>query len=180
MKNRTKGVIAGIAGLALLSGGTTFALWQDNTNVTGGTITNGDLAVAATPITWVDNSADRPTHPTVDLTTWKMVPGDTLVGTTTITTTVKGDNLVAQLGVETTAATQNTGVTVTYAVTQGATTLGSGTLGGAVAPFAVVDGGQYTVTLTAEFPTGDLGSSAGQNAATVLGNIDVTLDQVRS
>ena len=88
MKNRTKGVIAGIAGLALLSGGTTFALWQDNTNVTGGTITNGDLAVAATPITWVDNSADRPTHPTVDLTTWKMVPGDTLVGTTTITTTM--------------------------------------------------------------------------------------------
>ena len=29
MKNKTKGVIAGLAGLALLSGGATFALWTD-------------------------------------------------------------------------------------------------------------------------------------------------------
>ena len=181
MKNRTKGVIAGIAGLALLSGGTTFALWSGNATLTGATIKNGDLAVTATSITWVDASAVSQ-HPgaTVDLGAWLMVPGDTLVGTTTITTTVKGDNLLAQLGVETTAATQNTGVTVTYAVTQGATTLGSGTLGDAIPAFPVVDGGHYTVTITATFPTGTLGSSAGQKATTTLQDIDVTLDQVRA
>ena len=61
MNNKTKGAIAGIAGIALLAGGTTFALWNDDTtNANGGIITAGNLEVATVGTTqWVDTSADR-------------------------------------------------------------------------------------------------------------------------
>ncbi|SFJ80579.1 alternate-type signal peptide domain-containing protein [Cellulomonas sp. KH9] len=120
MKNRTKGVIAGAAGVALLAGGTTFALWSDSASVAGGVITNGNLDVApvGTPA-WQDVSDDRADGPhAIDIDTWRMVPGDVAEGTYGFQVALEGDNLVAELKVDTAdpAATLPTGMSVTYDV----------------------------------------------------------------
>ena len=47
MNNKTKGLVAGLAGAAVLAGGSTFALWSDSDSVDGGAITAGNLDVAA-------------------------------------------------------------------------------------------------------------------------------------
>lgn len=50
MNKATKGAVAaGAAGILLLGGAGTFALWEDNASITGGTVSTGhlDLAVAA-------------------------------------------------------------------------------------------------------------------------------------
>jgi alternate signal-mediated exported protein len=131
MNNKTKGVIAGIAGIALLAGGSTFALWSDSDTVVGGTIVNGDLDVAALgALSWKDVSGDRTDSPhAIDLASWKMVPGDTIVGTQEIDVALLGDNLSAKLSLSKAAAdTLPTGVSVAYDVTNAAgTVLQSGT-----------------------------------------------------
>ncbi|QCB92924.1 alternate-type signal peptide domain-containing protein [Cellulomonas shaoxiangyii] len=124
MQNKTKGILAGVAGVALLTSGATFALWTDSGTAAGGTITNGRLDVnAAAVATWADVSADRTDrgHAITDLATWRMVPGDTIEGTQALDVALEGDNLVASLVVDSTAATLPTGVTVTYQVLAGAT-----------------------------------------------------------
>src|SRR5690606_180399 len=118
MNNKTKGVIAGIAGLALLGGGTTFALWSDSATVAGGTITNGNLEVAAIgALAWVDASSPRVDEDhTIDPATWRMVRGDVVEGTQGLGVALQGDNLVAELTVDAPEAVLATGVTVTYDV----------------------------------------------------------------
>ena len=44
----TKGAIIGAAGLALLVGGGTFALWFDNEDIPGGTVNSGELDLELT------------------------------------------------------------------------------------------------------------------------------------
>jgi len=210
MRNKTKGVIAGVAGLALLSGGVTFALWSDSTTVDGGTITNGNLDVEAIgTLAWVDVSADREDspHAITDLATWRMVPGDTIEGTQGIGVALEGDNLVATLEVSsaTDPATFPTGVSVTYDVLQGATPiaedvplgtpttmrLAAGRAGqGAGAPVnapptVVIDDviipatPNLTVVLRATFDAATPDQVSVQ-ADTVLGDVAVSLDQVRT
>jgi alternate signal-mediated exported protein len=119
MNNKTKGVIAGIAGITLLAGGSTFALWSASDTADGGIIKNGDLNVAALDVmTWQDVSGDRTdsAHP-IDLATWKMVPGDTIEGTQAIDVALLGDNLSAELSLRNGTDALATGVTVAYDVT---------------------------------------------------------------
>jgi alternate signal-mediated exported protein len=126
MNNKTKGVIAGIAGIALLAGGSTFALWSDSDAVAGGTIVNGDLDVKALgALSWQDVSGDRlDKGHSINLATWKMVPGDTIKGTQDIDVALLGDNLSAKLSLsKATADTVPTGVTVAYDVTNAAGTV---------------------------------------------------------
>lgn len=132
MKNKTKGLIAGAAGIALLTGGSTFALWTASDSVAGGTITNGELDVAAIDaISWADVSADRADAPhAITLATWQMVPGDTIEGTQDIDVALDGDNLVAELTLRN-AGTDALpdGVTVEYDVVQAGTVLATAPLG---------------------------------------------------
>lgn len=129
MRNKTKGVIAGIAGIALLTGGSTFALWSADAPLAGGTITNGDLDVAAIgTLAWRDVSADR-TPQDITLADWRMVPGDTLQGTQGLDVVLVGDNLVADLALTDTGSTLPTGVAVEYDVVVGGTVLATAPLG---------------------------------------------------
>lgn len=109
MNSRTKGIIAGTAGIALLAGGATFATWSDSAVAAGGTIESGKLAVAITNAPqWFDVSADRTDgtattevtrlagHP-IAPASWKMVPGDTAEATFAFDVQVEGDNLAARL-----------------------------------------------------------------------------------
>jgi len=117
---RVQGILAGVAGAALLLGGGTYALWTAQGNVNGGKITAGDLNLVAGTFSAYDVSTDRADAKTeiiadsgfmghaVDLTAgdeteWNIVPGDTVALVFPFTATVKGDNLVTQLTTNTRA-----------------------------------------------------------------------------
>ncbi|UZN02238.1 alternate-type signal peptide domain-containing protein [Cellulomonas sp. S1-8] len=214
MKNKTKGLIAGVAGIALLTGGSTFALWTASSTVAGGTITNGNLAIAAvgTP-GWKDVSTDRADRGTaghdISLATWRMVPGDVAEGTYGFQVALEGDNLVANVGVDTTVGTLPTGMSVTYDVVSATGTvlandiaLGTdsavrfaapraGQAAGApanAAPTIVVDRtalatvnptSNMTVVLTARFDAGTAATTSA-SATTALGSLVVNVNQVRT
>jgi alternate signal-mediated exported protein len=139
MSKKTKGIVAGVAGGALLLGaGGTFALWSDSETVHGGTIQAGTLDVSVGESTaWYDASQDRSDaaaiwsdfswdavdfgaedtlasgvstefgtlagpvtgHP-IDLSSWRAVPGDFVLGTTPVNVAADGDNLKATLSVD--------------------------------------------------------------------------------
>lgn len=218
MKNKTKGVIAGLAGLALLSGGTTFALWSDSDSIPGGTITNGELGVTAASVGWFDVSPDR-TDVTADLTpvtdldghaidlsTWRMVPGDVAEGTYGLDVTLEGDNLVANLDITSANGTVSlpeglaisyrvydaAGTEVTAAVLDGASTTlrfaapRTGQAAGAPVNTGTIVVDDSTdadlfVVVTADWSAEASGTTAAStmNAATVLKDLAVSLQQDR-
>jgi len=177
MNNKTKGVIAGIAGLALLGGGTTFALWSDSDTISGATITNGKLSVTATgSMSWQDVSdAAAP----VDITSigdFRMVPGDSLQGSQSLDVVVEGNNLVADLLVDTAAATVPADVEVTYDVLRGSTVLASDVALGTDTPLTDVASGTYTVVVNVDF---DYDAEGSMEDTTALQDITVSLTQDR-
>ncbi|MGR4010380.1 alternate-type signal peptide domain-containing protein [Leucobacter sp. 1207-22] len=95
MKKSTAGIVAAVAGGALLLGGSTFALWSDSVKEAGGQITAGNLDVNLVGTTWQDVSGTTPKN--IDLATFKIVPGDTIKGSFAVDLALKGDNLNAEL-----------------------------------------------------------------------------------
>ena len=132
MNKKTKGIIAGAAGVALLAGGATFATWSDELSLGGGSITAGNLDVA--PLTasgWYDASADRSdavaipgflgtelglTGHSIDAGTWRMVPGDKAVAAFPFQLALEGDNVVAELDVTGVTALTTANVPVSIAL----------------------------------------------------------------
>ncbi|MDR1833414.1 MAG: hypothetical protein LBQ92_01995 [Propionibacteriaceae bacterium] len=135
-KNKVKGLVVGLAGAALLLGGSTYALWSADGTVSGSAgITAGDLVLTAASSTGIyDTSTDRldSTDNGVDLSTlatclpadtykghatsggWNMVPGDSVVQAYPFKAALKGDNLVAKMtadfGTVSTSSTFSTAV----------------------------------------------------------------------
>ena len=203
MQKKTTGVIAGIAGAALLMGGTTFALWSDSDTVDGAEITAGNLDVAVlgdpgSQWSWQDISADRTDNShEIDLADFRIIPGDTIEGTVALDVALEGENMVAALGANLGAASGDlTNLDIDVAVTDSngdPVTLNSG----GTLVFASQDNGNpdpqtlttvgatlddtadVTVTVTVTFPA----STGGQDHVTdsiALDGATVTLDQVRS
>lgn len=125
---RGLGILAGVAGGLLLMGGTTFALWSANDVQAGGTITNGNLDVAAAgATTYWDVSPDRTdvtaaatpvtaldAHSIADITAYSIVPGDVLEANYGFSVALDGDNLVGDLNLSFAGgAAPPTGVTFT-------------------------------------------------------------------
>lgn len=95
MNKATKGALAaGAAGILLLGGAGTFALWEDSAGITGGTVSSGDLDLAMAAGTWAQTATPGTA---IDINTFDIVPGDSLTYTTTITATATGDNLQGEL-----------------------------------------------------------------------------------
>ncbi|MER7797377.1 alternate-type signal peptide domain-containing protein [Microbacterium sp. NPDC096154] len=105
---------AGLAGVALLAGGGTFALWSANDAFQGGTITAGDLnLVQVADTTFWDVSADRADatatvtgtdgsqlgHAIASIADWRIVPGDKVAASFSADVTLEGDNLVGKLSI---------------------------------------------------------------------------------
>lgn len=92
MNKATKGAIAaGAAGILLVGGAGTFALWSDSDAVDAGTVSTGVLSLSVNPAgVWSE-----------DLST--IVPGDTLTYTTTVTVNATGDNLTGELEIDETS-----------------------------------------------------------------------------
>lgn len=131
MNKKTKGIIAGAAGIALLAGGATFATWSDSAMLGGGSITSGDFAIDTIgDVEWWDVSADRRDaqgkapvtenagHEITDLAQWKIVPGDVAEAAYAFDVKLAGDNLVAELDLSGLDAVAANGGTVTYKVYQ--------------------------------------------------------------
>lgn len=95
------GIAAGVAGLLLLGGGTTWALWQDNKTVDAGQIATGQLKLALGAAgTWKDVSADVTGAPDIDLSTFKLAPGDTVKFSQNVTIAAEGKNLKGSLTID--------------------------------------------------------------------------------
>lgn len=99
---KTTGFVAGAAGIALLMGGATFALWSASDDIDGGTITAGnlDVDVLEEEVTWTDISGGG-NVPINDLGAFRIVPGDTIQGRFPIDVALEGDNLRAELSFDT-------------------------------------------------------------------------------
>ncbi|MDR1790962.1 MAG: alternate-type signal peptide domain-containing protein [Propionibacteriaceae bacterium] len=111
---RVKAIIAGVAGVALLLGGTTFANWSAGFNQSLGTITNGDLDVAVGAggvkyYSWKagnDNAFGKSNITLIpDISQFKAVPSDTIEMQIPVDVTLVGTNMQAQFKLATTSGT---------------------------------------------------------------------------
>lgn len=99
MNKLAKSALAVTAGIALLMGGAgTLAFWNDTIDAgTTGSISAGTLSLSnATAGTWTDQYGA-----TIDLATFRAVPGDVLTYNTTVDVTAIGDNLTGTIGIGT-------------------------------------------------------------------------------
>lgn len=188
MKKMTMGLIAGAAGVSLLAGGATFALWGDQTTVPGGTITSGDFAIASTGGQWTDVSDG--TAKNIDPVTFRTVPGDQLRLTQQATIIATGDNMSATLtasGGTSAADLLAKGVTATYSIYKGASTtpvtggdsVPLGDTANINIPKTDASGDVYTIKINADFA----GTTAAQDdtgASLDLGDVTFTMNQVRA
>jgi alternate signal-mediated exported protein len=113
MKKMTKGaIVTGLGVALLLGGGGTLAVWNDSAVSQAGTIASGDLDLQDPKAgVWTD-AAGQP----VNIASYKVVPGDTLTYTQTVTPILEGDKLKAHLtvtGVEALKAHNSDYITVT-------------------------------------------------------------------
>jgi alternate signal-mediated exported protein len=93
MNKIVKGSIAGAAGIALLLGGAgTFALWNSTANLSAHTITAGKLTLSDNGDgVWKNGTT------TINPTTYRVIPGQTLVYTQTLKVDAVGDGIKAKL-----------------------------------------------------------------------------------
>ena len=91
-----KGTIIGLAGLGLLIGGGTFALWSDTIDLPGGSINSGTLDLALGEGTWTDGSGATIT----DIASYLIVPGDVVTLTQALTIEATGDTLTGTFEVD--------------------------------------------------------------------------------
>ncbi|GAA4477295.1 hypothetical protein GCM10023190_16690 [Enteractinococcus fodinae] len=101
MKNTTKGFLAGAAGLGLVLGGSTFALWTDTAGLgSDTTLTAGNLAVGVVSSEWRDISYDRSFdrgHRINNIEKFRIIPGDKIQAKYGVSVGLEGDNMVAKL-----------------------------------------------------------------------------------
>lgn len=174
MKKLTKATIAGALGVVLLAGGTTFALWSDSATVNGGSVTSGTLALtpSGTPA-WTDLSDDSTID---DITSFLIVPGDTIEYTASFVVDASGDNLSATLDVsDPVDATGDAELLAATTVTQSFTDAG----GAPVVDGAITsenDGDVINVTVRIEFDEATSGTTA-QDETLDLNDLTVTLTQ---
>lgn len=103
MNKSTKGAVAaGAAAVLLLGGAGSLAYWNAEGTIGGGSINAGNMElVNPTGGTWSLNGG----APVTDVSTVRIVPGDTLVFTGSWTIDAKGNNLEATIDAEGIAAT---------------------------------------------------------------------------
>ena len=190
MNKLTKGAIATAAGIALLLGGAgTFALWNGQTTIAGGTISSGTLAIASTGTpTWKDISSTVVGGTTFDPATQKVVPGDVLTLTQQVILSTTGKNLKASFTYDPTSIITDpalsslltTSLTATPVVAAGSATL---TAAGANT-YTVTPGTAATTTVNVVFTVtfdSTTSGTTGQSLANALKltGLSYTLTQVR-
>lgn len=117
MKNMTKGALATAVGVALLlGGGGTLAVWNDQAQSNAGEIAAGNLDLEAGAGAWSSNVSGS----IADISSYRVVPGETLTYSQPLTVTLVGDKLAATLKV--------TGADANHGFEPGTFTLGAPTI----------------------------------------------------
>ncbi len=174
MKKTTRAAIAGVAGLGLLAGGATFALWNDSADVPGATIASGTLTLNSLDDgQWVDVTGGGSTN-IEDIGAYRVVPGSELQYTAGYEIAATGDNLSAVLATtgvvdpgSESALDEAIDVTSTF-------TLAGGELTTDIT--SANDGEVVAVTVDVSVSEGLVGTN-GQDEVSTLGNGSVTLTQ---
>jgi len=186
MNKLTKGAIATAAGVILLMGGAgTLASW--NSSATAGAsqaITAGSLSVTAAGAgTWKSGAT------TINPSTFKIVPGDTLTYTQTFNVAATGDNLLFTVTSTpgtfgTTAAGADTNLatalskSATYVVN--GNTIAASTTAGTYKVASGSTASTVVVTMTISFPYGSSVDNGAQLGSVTLGTGAVTLTQTQT
>ncbi|WP_210480705.1 alternate-type signal peptide domain-containing protein [Naasia sp. SYSU D00948] len=169
MNKLVKGSIAGAAGIALLLGGAgTFALWNTSDSLTAPSITAGHLTLTANNNgVWKTLAGD-----TITPSTYRIIPGTTLVYTQTLSIDAVGDGLKANLTHTGLAAA---GPLADYTTETLEVTSSTATVDGSTLKFT---SGLSTVNvkLTVVFPSTVTGTQ-GQGSTLDLSQITFTLAQ---
>lgn len=166
MSKLVRGSIAGAAGIALLLGGAgTFALWNATASVSAQAITAGTLNLTAN----ADGVWKKDGTP-ITASTYRIIPGTTLVFTQTLTVSAVGDGLTADLTHNGLSSTNSlAAVTIeTLEVASPTATVNGSTLK-FTAGTSTVD-----VKLTVVFPEE---ATTGKNAVLDLSALNFTLTQ---
>jgi alternate signal-mediated exported protein len=184
MKNATKAVIAGVAGIALLTGGAgSLAYWNDTKAggtlaIQSGTLNLGTIADGTWTLT--QNSSDLPTNTTASTSTTyvatgvgatPIVPGDTLSQTVQLPITITGTHNKARVTVTGASVAASSGaadVALAAALKPTIASIGSGTTS-----TLVTASGNVPVVVSIVFPW--KGVSTDLDNATKLGNVTYTL-----
>ncbi|MFF2316547.1 alternate-type signal peptide domain-containing protein [Arthrobacter sp. NPDC058097] len=151
MKNSAliKGTAAIAVGAALLlGGGGTLASWNAEATGAPGTVIAGDLNVTAAAGVWTDRAGA-----TIDISTYKVVPGDKLTYTQALTVTLTGDKMAAN--VTATGATPTNGFDPANVVV----TAPALKVGGVTVTNPLTSSKTVTATITFEFLSGTTGRS---------------------
>lgn len=180
MNKATKGAIAaGAAGILLLGGAGTFALWEDTDSIDPAAISTGVLTLGVGSGTWHDATVGSPVAIT-NIANFDIVPGDTITYTTTATITAEGDNLDGEFKIdkaafeaaaETAAPYLNVSVSSNAASVPGLAV--NGTTGAIT--FAAADTYKVNVVVTVVFE--NVTGVVGQNADIDLTALALKLEQ---
>ena len=186
MNKLTKGAIATAAGVILLMGGAgTLASW--NSSATSGAsqaITAGSLSVTAAGAgTWKSGAT------TINPSTFKIVPGDSLVYTQTFNVAATGDNLLFTVASTpgtfgTTAAGADTNLaaqlnkSATFVVN--GNSIAASTTAGTYKVASGSTASTIVVTMTISFPYGSAVDNSAQLGSVTLGTGAVTLTQTQT
>jgi alternate signal-mediated exported protein len=168
MNKMIKGALAtGIGAALLIGGGGTLAVWNTTAEQQAGSIANGDLQLTAAAGTWKNSKGT-----TINLASYKAVPGDKLTFTQPVTVALDGDLMKAHLTVTDKLTAPET---ATY-LQVGETTLKDSN-GATVTESLTKDSdGTYTASVTVTFLTATTGT-AGTKATNNLGKIGFKLEQ---
>jgi alternate signal-mediated exported protein len=172
MNKFTKASVAGAVGIALLLGGAgSFATWNANASLSAGSITAGSMALTATGGTW-SNITAKHTGPITDQAGFRMVPGDTLEYTGTLTISSEGDDLTAALTSNVTDLTQGK-ITSTLALSSTDSNIDINS--GNIVTLTKAGSATVNVKITLKF---DAAATGQQGAVADLGTLKFTLAQI--
>lgn len=190
MNKFVKGAVAGAAGIALLLGGAgTFALWNDASTISGGTVSTGTLSIVNSgAATWTDISSTTVGGTAFNPATQKLVPGDKVQLTQAVVISTTGKNLKANFTFNPASITTDpilaSQLTYTLAATPVAATGAATVTSTGPNTFSITPGTAATttvnVTFTVDFNSATSGTT-GQNIASAvnLSALSFTLTQVR-
>jgi alternate signal-mediated exported protein len=171
MNKFTKASVAGAVGIALLLGGAgSFATWNASTTFSAGSITAGSMSLAAAGGTWSNITNGSPVA--IDQTDFRMVPGNTLEYTGTLTINSEGDDLKAALTSNIADLTQGK---ITSVLELSSTDANVDINAGNVVTLSADGSATVNVKITLKF---DASATGQQRAVADLGTLKFTLTQV--
>ncbi|MFI2105164.1 alternate-type signal peptide domain-containing protein [Isoptericola sp. NPDC019693] len=175
-KGAVKGTVAAAAGIAVLLGGAgTFALWNTSGAIGGAASETGTLTADFSGTTDWQDVTPGAANAITDITTFHMVPGDVIEGTTTLTVTATGENLVVAATLDDTQATLPDDVTATITLTDAA----HSDSGESLALTGSDAGTTYDLTAVVSLAF-DQSAEASKSAAINLQDVKIDLQQVLS